>query len=89
MRSHHEAESAPLTPARLATLPPAAARAPRCPGDDFFCLRYEVWYSSIDCAVRTKFETCAGCRHCEQGRFNLKRHRASLARVRFPLTRDE
>jgi hypothetical protein len=56
----------------------------RGPDDDFFCLRYRVWYPSLDCAIRTRYRTCAGCRDCEQGRFNLKRHRAVLGRtVRF------
>ena len=57
----------------------------RGPEDDFFCLRFEVWYSSHDCAVRTKFRTCAGCLHCEQGRFNLKRHASALRTFRFPI----
>jgi hypothetical protein len=57
----------------------------RDPEDDFFCLRFEVWYSSHDCAVRTKFRTCAGCLNCEQGRFNLKRHASSLRTLRFPV----
>lgn len=56
----------------------------RDPEDDFFCLRYEVWYSSLDCAVRTKFRTCGGCMNCEQGRFNFKRHAPALATLRFP-----
>jgi hypothetical protein len=51
--------------------------------DDFFCLRYQVWYPSVDCAFRTKFRTCDGCRDCEQGRFNLKRHAARLRGHRF------
>jgi hypothetical protein len=46
--------------------------------DDFFCLRYQVWYPSIDCAYRTLFRTCDGCGDCDQGRFNLKRHRSAL-----------
>ena len=46
--------------------------------DDFFCLRYRVWYPSVDCAYRTFYRTCPGCSDCEQGRFNLKRHRAKL-----------
>lgn len=50
--------------------------------DDFLCLRYQVWYPSIDCAIRTMFRTCGGCLNCEQGRFNLKRHESAL-RVRF------
>ncbi len=57
----------------------------RDPEDDFFCLRYQVWYSSFDCALRTKFRTCPGCLNCEQGRFNLKRHTAALRNVRFPV----
>jgi hypothetical protein len=55
----------------------------RGPEDDFFCLRYQVWYPSIDCAFRTRFKTAPGCLNCEQGRFNLKRHASQLARVRF------
>lgn len=55
--------------------------------DDFVCLRYAIPYPSIDCAIRTKFRTSPGCDHCEQGRFNLKRHEARLQGVRFPYTR--
>ena len=55
----------------------------RDPQDDFFCLRFEIWYPSIDCAFRTKFRTSPGCLNCEQGRFNLKRHAASLRTIRF------
>ena len=47
-------------------------------GCDFFCLRFKVWYPSTDCAVRTRFQTYDGCRNCDQGRFNLKRHAAAL-----------
>ena len=50
--------------------------------DDFYCLRYGVPYPSIDCAFRTLYKTCPGCLNCEQGRFNLKRHRATLLRRR-------
>jgi hypothetical protein len=57
--------------------------AHRSPGDDFYCLRYQVWYSSLDCAIRTRYRTCAGCANCEQGRFNLKRHEQRVARERF------
>jgi hypothetical protein len=60
----------------------------RDPDDDFFCIRYQVWYPSFDCAVRTKFRTSDACRDCEQGRFNLKRHavelRNSRLRISFP-----
>jgi len=47
-------------------------------GCDFFCLRFKVWYPSADCAVRTQFQTYDGCRDCDQGRFNLKRHTATI-----------
>ena len=57
------------------------AGSPRQAADDFYCLRYSVWYPSIDCAYRTRFRTCPGCDHCEQGRFNLKRHAAALLRL--------
>ncbi|MCP3979873.1 MAG: hypothetical protein GY716_11240 [bacterium] len=49
--------------------------------DDFFCIRYQVWYRSFDCGYRTLFETCDGCSACEQGRFNLKRHYSSLVQL--------
>jgi hypothetical protein len=52
--------------------------SPRDAHDDFFCLRFGVWYPSIDCAYRTLYRTCPGCLDCEQGRFNLKRHRGSF-----------
>jgi hypothetical protein len=55
----------------------------RDPGDDFFCLRFQVWYPSVDCALRTRFRTSPGCLACDQGRFNLRRHAAELARTRF------
>lgn len=50
----------------------------RDPGDDFFCLRYGVWYASLDCAYRTRHRTATGCLGCDQGRFNLKRHAERL-----------
>ena len=66
---------------------PLATDTPRCahrgPDDDFICLRYQVWYPSIDCALRTRFKTSTGCLNCDQGRFNLKRHWARLDRLRF------
>lgn len=58
---------------------------PREADDDFFCLRYAVWYPSFDCAWRTRDRTAPGCADCEQGRFNLKRHAATLAQSRHPL----
>jgi hypothetical protein len=64
-------------------------RGRRDPEDDFFCLRFAVWYPSIDCAYRTRWRTAAGCANCDQGRFNLKRHATSLARIRpHPLPAD-
>jgi len=69
---------------------PARARlARREAGDDFFCVRYQVWYPSFDCAIRTKHRTSEGCLDCEQGRFNFKRHESALARYRFRLDRGE
>ena len=56
-------------------------------GDDFFCLRFKVWYPSFDCAIRTRYRTSPSCRDCEQGRFNLKRHASELARLRRPFSR--
>jgi hypothetical protein len=60
----------------------AANRSPRDAKDDFFCLRFGVWYPSIDCAYRTLYRSCPGCLECEQGRFNLKRHRSEFTRTR-------
>ena len=56
----------------------------RGPGDDFFCLRFGVWYASLDCAIRSRYRTCAGCYDCDQGRFNLKRHAAAFGRFYRP-----
>ena len=56
--------------------------SPREPNDDFFCLRFGVWYASVDCAYRTRYRTCPGCFHCDQGRFNLKRHRSVFLHMR-------
>ena len=61
----------------------------RAPGDDFFCIRYRIWYPSFDCAIRTRFHTAEGCLRCDQGRFNLKRHAADLRGVRWRLATDE
>lgn len=57
-------------------------------GTDFYCLRFDVWYDTYDCAIRTKFRTCPGCLKCDQGRFNLKRHADALRTVRFSLAGD-
>jgi len=66
---------------------PSAICSHREPTDDFFCLRYGVWYASLDCAIRSRYRTCDGCLDCEQGRFNLKRHAAGLGRFRNPYSR--
>lgn len=63
--------------------PGADEDGPRDPGDDFYCLRYGVWYPSMDCAFRTRFRTSPGCAGCEQGRFNLRRHGVALRGVRW------
>lgn len=68
---------------------PSHRRAHRDAEDDFFCLRYQVWYPSRDCAIRTKFRTSGGCLDCDQGRFNLKRHAASLRGYRFPVPPED
>jgi hypothetical protein len=62
---------------------------PRDAEDDFFCLRYRVWYPSHDCAIRTRFQSSPGCLRCDQGRFNLKRHAAAVSRLRWPLARAD
>ena len=71
--------------ARDAEAPEAFPEGTRAVEDDFFCLRYRVWYPSIDCAFRTRFHTSEGCLRCDQGRFNLKRHAGVLRGVRFRL----
>jgi len=55
----------------------------RATEDDFFCIRYRVWYPSFDCAIRTQFRTAPGCFRCDQGRFNRKRHAAALGGIRW------
>ena len=63
-------------------LEPCAREAAKDAEDDFFCLRFQVWYPSVDCAYRTRWRTCDACSNCDQGRFNLKRHAAALQRLR-------
>jgi hypothetical protein len=70
---------------------PCRGRRPwqlRLPGDDFYCLRYGVWYPSLDCAFRTKYQTSPGCARCDQGVFNLKRHHEALRERRLPVLRE-
>jgi hypothetical protein len=74
----HEFRTSPSEPREM------EKRARPGPGDDFYCLRFEVWYSSFDCAIRTHFQTSPSCLGCHQGRFNLKRHAPSLRGLRFP-----
>jgi phosphoglycolate phosphatase-like HAD superfamily hydrolase len=66
-----------------------AADATREPADDFFCHRYNVWYPSFDCAIRTRFRTSPGCLRCDQGRFNLKRHASAIRGVRWRLAASD
>jgi len=65
--------------------PGAIPSGTRGVGDDFFCIRYRVWYPSFDCAIRTQFRTSEGCLRCDQGRFNRKRHAVALHRIRWRL----
>jgi len=65
--------------------PDTAHRGTREAGDDFYCVRYRVWYPSLDCAIRTRFRTSEGCLRCDQGRFNLKRHGSALRGYRWRL----
>ena len=64
-----------------ASIPPG----PRDARDDFFCLRFRVWYPSEDCALRTRYRTSPGCLACDQGRFNLARHARALPRLIWPI----
>ncbi len=68
--------------ARPTDVNPMEAARNRQDGDEFYCLRFRVWYPSLDCAFRTLHRTCGGCLNCDQGRFNLKRHRTTLLRIR-------
>ena len=80
-------ESSALPVVAPASREPARRREStyRGPEDDFYCLRFEVWYSSVDCAIRTRYRTCPSCVNCDQGRFNAKRHGTTLLRIRVPL----
>ncbi len=69
--------------------PGAGPVGTRATEDDFFCIRYRVWYPSFDCAIRTRFQTAPGCLRCDQGRFNLKRHQQALRGFRWRLTTDD
>lgn len=77
----------PPMEAALAQAPCSRPLPGHVPGCDFFCLRFGVWYSSEDCAYRTRFATYDGCANCDQGPFNLKRHSGALSRRRWlPVT---
>jgi hypothetical protein len=81
MKNALEQRAAPVAGNETAeSWPEFATQQQRDPEDDFYCLRYRVWYPSFDCAYRTRHRTAPGCRDCEQGRFNLKRHAAALVR---------
>jgi hypothetical protein len=69
--------------------PEAGPVGTRSADDDFFCLRYRIWYPSFDCAIRTQFRTSEGCLRCDQGRFNLKRHAAAVRGIRWRMTAGE
>jgi len=71
------------TPERPEVAARSATFGTREPGDDFYCLRYSVWYPTIDCAFRTLHRTSGGCLNCDQGRFNLRRHAAALRGSRW------
>lgn len=75
----------PPMDANLAKIDRPQRRPAHLPGCDFFCLRFQVWYASTDCAYRTRFQTYEGCGNCDQGRFNLKRHRQDTSRRRWAL----
>ena len=70
----------------LEDAPLAGPIGKRSADDDFFCIRYRVWYPSYDCAFRTRFQTSPGCARCDQGRFNLKRHSSALRGIRWRMT---
>jgi len=66
---------------------------PRCAGDDFFCVKYQVWYALADCNLRVLHRTYQGCVDCFQGRVNLRDRAAAVdgvaplgsgALLRFP-----
>jgi len=52
--------------------------------DDFYCWKYGIWYPSIDCAYRVKFNTFRGCAGCNQGKMNLKTHEWNLRKMKWP-----
>jgi len=81
-------QSAEGAPAPAVPVPDRMRAAQRDPEDDFYCIRFDVWYPSIDCAYRTKFRTSPGCLNCEQGRFNYKRHAGALRGVRYPFPEE-
>jgi|SoiMethySBSTD1v2_1073268.scaffolds.fasta_scaffold3144999_1 hypothetical protein len=50
--------------------PPAAGT--RSPRDDFFCIKYQVWYRLDDCVYRGVHKTFPGCVSCFQGHLNIR-----------------
>lgn len=58
-------------------------RGQRQPGDDFYCFKYQVWYSLIDCAFRHYYRTCEGCAECAQGAMNLTQLPACPQKPRY------
>ncbi len=42
------------------------------PDDDFYCLKYQVWYRVADCVYRGRNRTYPGCVDCLQGYVNIR-----------------
>jgi hypothetical protein len=51
----------------------------RGPDDDFFCLKYQVWYRLEDCVYRGRNRTFSGCVNCFQGFLNIRSHEKGVA----------
>ena len=49
-----------------------AAEGTRGPFDDFFCIKYQVWYRLEDCVYRGVNKTFSGCVNCFQGHLNIR-----------------
>ncbi|GAB4222482.1 MAG: hypothetical protein Kow0062_20090 [Acidobacteriota bacterium] len=47
-------------------------RGTRRTSDDFFCWKYQVWYSMRDCVFRHGWATTETCAECEQGAANMR-----------------
>ena len=49
-----------------------SAEGARGPRDDFFCIKYQVWYRLDDCVYRGVHKTFPGCVSCFQGHLNIR-----------------